>query len=37
VDTAERFEVQASDDARGMVRFEGEWSFTDVERKVEAG
>jgi ABC-type polysaccharide/polyol phosphate transport system ATPase subunit len=37
VDTAERFEVEPSDNARGMVRFEGEWSFANAERKVEAG
>jgi hypothetical protein len=37
VDTAERFEVEPSDQARGTVRFEGEWSFADAERKVEAG
>ena len=37
VDTAERFEVEASDQARGMVRFEGEWSLASAERKVEAG
>ena len=37
VDTAERFEVEPSDQARGMVRFEGEWSLANVERKVEAG
>ena len=37
MDTAERFEVEPSDDARGMVRFEGEWSFANANRKVEAG
>jgi ABC-type polysaccharide/polyol phosphate transport system ATPase subunit len=37
VDTAERFEVEPSDHARGMVRFDGEWSFANAERKVEAG
>jgi ABC-type polysaccharide/polyol phosphate transport system ATPase subunit len=37
MDTAERFEVEPSDNARGMVRFEGEWSFANAERKVEAG
>jgi ABC-2 type transport system ATP-binding protein len=37
MDTAERFEVEPSDNARGMVRFEGEWSFDTAKRKVEAG
>jgi ABC-type polysaccharide/polyol phosphate transport system ATPase subunit len=36
VDGAERFEVEASDDARGAVRLEGEWTLADAERKVEA-
>jgi ABC-type polysaccharide/polyol phosphate transport system ATPase subunit len=36
LDSAERFVVEASDDARGMVRFEGDWSLADVGRKVEA-
>ncbi|MEP6909584.1 MAG: ABC transporter ATP-binding protein [Actinomycetota bacterium] len=37
IDTAERFEVESSDRARGSVRFAGEWSFANAERKVEAG
>ena len=37
VDSAERFGVAPSDDARGMVRFEGSWSLADAERKVKAG
>jgi ABC-type polysaccharide/polyol phosphate transport system ATPase subunit len=37
IDSAERFTVAPSDEARGMVRFEGEWSLADAERKVEVG
>jgi ABC-type polysaccharide/polyol phosphate transport system ATPase subunit len=37
VDTAERFEVEPSDNARGVIRFDGDWSFANAERKVEAG
>jgi ABC-type polysaccharide/polyol phosphate transport system ATPase subunit len=37
VDGAERFAVEASDDARGAVRLDGEWALTDAERRVEAG
>jgi len=37
MDTAERFEVAPSDEARGVVRFEGEWSLDSAGRKVEAG
>jgi hypothetical protein len=36
MDTVERFKVAPSDEARGVVRFEGEWSLAKVERKVEA-
>jgi ABC-type polysaccharide/polyol phosphate transport system ATPase subunit len=36
MDTAERFKVAPSDEARGVVRFEGEWSLANAERKVEA-
>ena len=37
VDSAERFTVAPSDEAEGMVRFEGDWSLADAERKVKAG
>jgi ABC-type polysaccharide/polyol phosphate transport system ATPase subunit len=37
VDSAERFAVEPSDEARGMVRFEGDWSLADAGQKVEAG
>jgi len=37
VDSAERFTVAPSDEAEGMVRFEGDWSLAVAERKVKAG
>ena len=37
VDSAERFSVEPSDEARGVVRFEGDWSLADAGSKVEAG
>jgi len=36
VDSAERFAVEPSDEARGMVRFEGHWSLADAGSNVEA-
>jgi ABC-type polysaccharide/polyol phosphate transport system ATPase subunit len=37
VDSALRFAVESTDDAHGMVRFDGDWSLTDAGEKVEAG
>jgi ABC-type polysaccharide/polyol phosphate transport system ATPase subunit len=37
IDAAERFEVQASNHARGAVLLDGDWALADAESKVEAG